>query len=47
LNKFWKILSGSVIAQNVVSKAALRNARQKLKPGFQGILLPTAIAEVM
>ena len=31
LNKFWKILSGSVVAQNVVSKAALCKARKKLK----------------
>jgi hypothetical protein len=31
LNKFWKILSGSVVAQNVVSKAAFCKARQKLK----------------
>jgi len=31
LNKFCKILSGSVVAQNVVSKAALCKARKKLK----------------
>lgn len=31
LNKFWKILSGSVVARNVVSKAALCKARKKLK----------------
>ncbi len=31
LNKFWKILSGTVVAQNVVSKAALCKARKKLK----------------
>jgi hypothetical protein len=31
LNKFWKILSGSVVAQNVVTKAALCKARKKLK----------------
>lgn len=31
LNKFSKILSGSVVAQNVVSKAALCKARKKLK----------------
>lgn len=31
LNKFYKILSGSVVAQNVVSKAALCKARKKLK----------------
>ena len=31
LNKFWKILSGTVVAKNVVSKAALCKARKKLK----------------
>ncbi|MGD9950352.1 MAG: hypothetical protein AB7U29_18015 [Desulfobulbus sp.] len=31
LNKFWKILSGTVVAQNAVSKAALCKARKKLK----------------
>ncbi len=31
LNKFSKILSGAVVAQNVVSKAALCKARKKLK----------------
>jgi len=31
LNKFWKILSGTVVARNVVSKAALCKARKKLK----------------
>jgi len=31
LNKFGKILSGAVVAQNVVSKAALCKARKKLK----------------
>jgi hypothetical protein len=31
LNKFWKILSGTEVALNVVSKAALCKARQKLK----------------
>jgi Transposase DDE domain len=31
LNKFWKIFSGTVVAQNVVSKAALCKARKKLK----------------
>jgi hypothetical protein len=31
LNKFWKLLSGSVVARNVVSKAALCKARKKLK----------------
>ena len=31
LNKFWKILSGSVVAQNAISKAALCKARKKLK----------------
>ena len=32
LNKFWKILSGSVVAQNVVSKAALCKARKNSRP---------------
>jgi hypothetical protein len=31
LNKFWKILSGTEVAVNVVSKAALCKARKKLK----------------
>jgi len=31
LNKFWKILLGSEVARNVVSKAALCKARKKLK----------------
>ena len=31
LNKFWKILSGSEVARNVISKAALCKARKKLK----------------
>jgi hypothetical protein len=31
LNKFWKILTGTVVARNVVSKAALCKARKKLK----------------
>ncbi len=31
LNKFWKILSGAVVARNVAPKAALGNARKKLK----------------
>lgn len=31
LNKFFKILSGSTIAKNVISKVALCNARKKLK----------------
>jgi hypothetical protein len=31
LNKFFKILSDSAIAKNVVSKAALCNSRKKLK----------------
>jgi hypothetical protein len=30
LNKFWKILSGTVVARHVVSKAALCKARKKL-----------------
>ncbi len=31
LNKFWKILSGTVVARHVVSKAALCKARKKLE----------------
>ena len=30
LNKFFKILNGSLVAKNIISKAALCNARKKL-----------------
>lgn len=43
LNKFFKILSGSTVAQKMVSKAALCKARKKIKPEAFTLLNQEAI----